>query len=688
MGEYKPSAALGTLHPATTKSVTLGTAPLEDQSACYHPSEARFWCQKYGLGPRALIRSYSSSKKLSAPRKLKFDGPSSSNAVISQLVFAPAPVGYSYSSSSSSLQQQQQNHQLAVVSGPRIGLYGGRTVGGGGLGGVTSAFNRALSQSFHHLLDHREGEDDDDDGDDDDDKEEKKEKTIKADRLLGTSGHPAHCAAYRRDGRLIAIGAEDGCVRVCDVTTRATLRTLGGSGKGHAVRTVGWLRDGKRIISGGDDGVVRIWDISGGMGGVGGGGITGGGSRPLLAMRGHADAVRACVIVNLARREEKKKKSSASNEPPVWQQLAVSGGYDHTVRVWDLDDLPSTEESHDEMTGERCLAVMDHGAPVEALLLIPDPSLSDDDQDEKLNKPPLILSAGGTTIKIWNPITAKCLSTIRPRHSKTITSVCLITIQRDISIHHSSELATILERRIITGGLDGLVRIHILDDTLTLPAVHGMKLSQPITALTSSPDGRRLVMGTSNGQIVLHQRAPLPTTINAVIESRKRKKEPRAGTYAFFTRGANVEADADDYVALMEKKRRLGPYDVALRQFRYSDALDEALGSRQPQAVIAVLEELGKRRGLKTALSNRDEEALEPILSFVVRYITQPRYTPLLVGVADMLCDIYGNVIGQSEIIDELFDKLRKQVKSECKIQRSLLMLLGQIDAAMTAAET
>ncbi len=39
---------------------------------------------------------------------------------------------------------------------------------------------------------------------------------------------------------------------------------------------------------------------------------------------------------------------------------------------------------------------------------------------------------------------------------------------------------------------------------------------------------------------------------------------------------------------------------------------------QRPRDVVAVLEELGKRRGLTVALANRDEELLEPILSFLI----------------------------------------------------------------------
>jgi U3 small nucleolar RNA-associated protein 15 len=161
-----------------------------------------------------------------------------------------------------------------------------------------------------------------------------------------------------------------------------------------------------------------------------------------------------------------------------------------------------------------------------------------------------------------------------------------------------------------------------------------------------------------------------------------------AGTFAFFQRGMNADADVGDYTVTSQgKKRKLRSFDVALKQFRYGDALDDALSTRRPRDVVAVLEELGKRRGLTAALANRDEELLEPILSFTIRYITRPHFTGLLVGIAQKLIDIYGDVAGQSETIDELFAKLKTQVGNECKAQKSLLRLVGQIDAIMSASD-
>ena len=123
-----------------------------------------------------------------------------------------------------------------------------------------------------------------------------------------------------------------------------------------------------------------------------------------------------------------------------------------------------------------------------------------------------------------------------------------------------------------------------------------------------------------------------------------------------------------------------------MKKFRYAEALDEVISTRNPKNIAGVLEELGRRRGLTHALSNRDEETLEPILRYVSRYIKKPNYTSILIGVAHILIDIYGDVVGESEEVDGLFRKLKHQIKLECKAQRSLMFLVGQIESSMSDA--
>lgn len=106
------------------------------------------------------------------------------------------------------------------------------------------------------------------------------------------------------------------------------------------------------------------------------------------------------------------------------------------------------------------------------------------------------------------------------------------------------------------------------------------------------------------------------------------------GTYKHFVRGKNVKPSATMSVIRQQKSRgKLASYDRALRGFRYHEALDHAVESRDPVVVVSVLEELMHRHGLVTALSGRDEVTLEPLLGFLAKYTTHPKYAPLLIDV-------------------------------------------------------
>jgi U3 small nucleolar RNA-associated protein 15 len=634
---FKTALSLQTPKP-TTASVTAGliapekaVAGADDVFVESDPNEARYWMQKFGLGSH----KYSTAlKKFAHPRKLLLK-PTEGTAIVQQLLFGPAAT-----------EANSKHSPLAVVGGPRVHLYGTNAV---------STFSRHLAR---HSLNAAKSTD--------------LTTEVAADRQVQMGGHLAFCASFRNDGRLLAVGTDVGEVRVADVTMRATLCTFVTPSTKLPIRTVAWFRNGKHVLSGGDDGVLRIWNLSSQGGtsiGLGGAANASGGA--MLDLVGHGDSIRcACLwqapkVGQAAAAAATKPKASVA-----WSQLAFSGSYDHTVRVWNVQD---PEQAGNE---DRCLAVLSHGVPVETLL-----TMSSTDP----NVPVWLLSAGGMTIKVWNPLSGECVSTVKTQHRKTITT--LLPILRPHKGDDGKTDAALPSWRILTGSLDGYIRIHQWSSrTGQLLHIHGLKVGEgePITALAANEGGDRIAIGTTAGTVLVRQKGPS-------ITQSKRKREPRAGTYAFFTRGMNVSVDADtasannDYLAGsgQPKKKKLRKYDLCLKQFRYGDALDEALETRIPSVVVAVLEELGKRRALTIALSHRDEESLEPVLAFMVRYVTRPRFMSILIGVAHKIIDIYGDIAGQSETIDELFVKLKTSIRNECRAQKSLLRLIGQLDAIM-----
>ncbi|KAJ2800064.1 U3 small nucleolar RNA-associated protein 15 [Coemansia guatemalensis] len=87
------------------------------------------------------------------------------------------------------------------------------------------------------------------------------------------------------------------------------------------------------------------------------------------------------------------------------------------------------------------------------------------------------------------------------------------------------------------------------------------------------------------------------------------------------------------------------------------------------------------------ALAGRDELSLDPIVRFLVKFIDHPRYTSVLVTVAETLLDIYDDLLYQSTRIAELVMRLRAKVRLELRLQQDMTMLLGSMDMLMAACK-
>ncbi|NWH69212.1 UTP15 protein, partial [Geococcyx californianus] len=99
-----------------------------------------------------------------------------------------------------------------------------------------------------------------------------------------------------------------------------------------------------------------------------------------------------------------------------------------------------------------------------------------------------------------------------------------------------------------------------------------------------------------------------------------------------------------------------------------------------PEVTVAVMQELHRRGTLRSALAGRDEKQINLLLTFVARRVIEPRFTSVLVTVADMITDIYQPVVGQSAIVDRQFLKLQEAIGKEIDYQEELLEVLGMMD--------
>ena len=98
-----------------------------------------------------------------------------------------------------------------------------------------------------------------------------------------------------------------------------------------------------------------------------------------------------------------------------------------------------------------------------------------------------------------------------------------------------------------------------------------------------------------------------------------------------------------------------------LAKFRYKEALDQALnefGLDKPVIVMSLLEELKTRNELLNALDARNEQTLLPLLKFIVKHLRDPRFSGELLELADLILQIYGQVLGMSTTVDSHFKAL------------------------------
>ena len=535
MSKFQTSSSTATPIPQIKESVHFQNGISFDQG------ESNFWSKKFALGSSGQENSKESDILLGKPN---YDAKhiilsTKSNFAVHSIAFRPAPP-------TTTKQKVGSNKQMAIASGPRVSLYS-----------LTDIKPQAQPTRNISLSD------------------------------------VAYCTDYRADGRLLAIGAANGSIQVVDVNTRATLRTYQSQISSNAlsnkkattttttttttmgIRSILWTRDGKKIVSGGDDAILRIWDL--------GAEDT---TKPIQEFIGHADAIRVC---RLAKIHLHSKKTT---------NVVVTGSYDHTLRLWDLSSLSNMETNNDEddiQSSDICLTVMDHGAPVEDVIIVPT-KVSTPQKEKNL----YVLSCGGTKIKLWNAITGTLITTVE-NHAKTITSLCLVTSEqyRKSSLLEDDDESTDESKpRLISGGLDGLIRIYSFsmkglsnnpnNNNIVTP-IHGIKYASPITAIHMTPDGTRMIFGTSDGKISIFIRSKaqeMHEKNRLQMQEKKRKMiSPPGGTYSYFMRGADSMPEPDDFVVFTNKKKKLKKFDVALRQFRYSDALDEALGTKNPLVV-------------------------------------------------------------------------------------------------------
>ncbi|XP_053147248.1 U3 small nucleolar RNA-associated protein 15 homolog [Hemicordylus capensis] len=398
--------------------------------------------------------------------------------------------------------------------------------------------------------------------------------------------------------------------------------------------------DGNLLVAGCEEGSVRLFDI--------------GGRAPLRQFEGHTKAVHVVGFLSDKYRivsgaddyTSKVWDVSSASEIVSYKEhtdyvrcgctsklnadIFVTGSYDHTVKVFDTRT-------------EKSVMTIEHGQPVESINLFPSGGL--------------LVTAGGRYVKVWDILKGGQLLVSLRNHHKTVTCLCLSSSGQ----------------RLLSGSLDRHVKVY---STTSYKVVHSFNYDASILSLALAPEDEMLVVGMTSGILNVKHRK------HEEREAFHRKRRP---AYRTFVKGRNYMPKQEDFFVSKPVRTHLKKYDKLLKSFQVSKALDAAFQAprkwKSPEVTVAVMHELSRRGTLKNALAGRDEKQLSLLLTFLIRHVTDTRFAPVLINVAEVIIDIYMPVIGQSVVIDKQFVKLQNLVEKEIDYQQELLEVLGMMDA-------
>ncbi|GME95340.1 unnamed protein product [[Candida] boidinii] len=135
----------------------------------------------------------------------------------------------------------------------------------------------------------------------------------------------------------------------------------------------------------------------------------------------------------------------------------------------------------------------------------------------------------------------------------------------------------------------------------------------------------------------------------------------------------------DDRSTASQKK--LKQFEKDINSFRWADALDNALISgMSKELTITALEGLKTRGKVRVALLGRDENTLEPLLTWCLRNIDDVRTINTVADYLAVTLEMYSEIIESSSILQELIYGIKRRLDIEIKKAEEAQKITGMLE--------
>lgn len=306
---------------------------------------------------------------------------------------------------------------------------------------------------------------------------------------------------------------------------------------------------------------------------------------------------------------------------PVSPNILLSGGYDEKVKMYDTRT-------------ESAVFEVDHGSQVHSVIFLPTGGI--------------FISCGNSHVKLWDAFAGGHLIAMLSTHNKPITCLRLACNGR----------------RLLSGAMDRKVKIY---DTTTYQTVHSLDFPNGITSMAVSPDDDTLVVGMVDGLISVQR-----MDTDRKIKTLEKRKVPK------------TISSADQYVPDHNPGAE-AKHLTMLKKYNYIGALKAVLTkqctNQTPHITVGLMKELMRRKGLGRALSGLDDDFLVVFISFLIRYIGDRRFLRDLIGVSNVLLDLFEDDFANVNIkLAKKFMELNKALKREESLLIEFLELEGYFE--------